>query len=196
MVMRTMEEEVRRVEERAHLVQIDNDNIRAELEEEKERRQHETNSRQQSYSTAKPEEESEVQHSAGEDSDWEETSSEAAGPTFHSQPPSSRPSISCPQPARQSVVQSAAQLDDDVTMRQMLEMIQQLSQQIAAIRLQSVQPKREHRLDKAVSEAEAAVYGPGNVWRQYEPLMFSPVQPIVFHRKTHYSHYDVNKWGR
>ena len=198
MVMKRMQEEVKGMEERARMVQTENDTIRAELEQEKERREREKTTNEQIDRAITTSAVSTEQQSAADDDDWDERQSEAAAlPVFHSQPPSSRPSITCPHPTRQSDPKvSAAPVDDDITTQQMLDVIQQLSQQIAAIRLQSAQHNQEHKQDKQVGEAEAIVYGPGHVWREYQPLCFTAVQPIVFHRKCHYTHYDVSEWGR
>jgi len=196
-VMRRMEEEVRRMEERARMVASENDRLRAELETEAARTQQQRATEADSSGVLKAEEESREQDSGSEDDEWEESASETALPIFHSQPPSSRPSFSCPLPTRQAAAKPSAQLNDDAAIRQMLDVVRQLSEQIAAIRRHSALPKRAGRGQyKKESVAEAVVYGPGRVWREYEPLVFSAVQPIVFHRSRHYTHYDVAEWGR
>ena len=197
-VMRRMEEEVKRMEERTHTVEVDNDRIKAELATEKERREQEARNVAEIEHITKLQEESKEQHIVPGQGHWDETENEASIPIFHSEPPSSRPSISCPLPTRQSAVQVAPHPGDDEVLRQMLDVIQQLKEQIAAIRLSTVEQKLEleSKQPRAVSETEAVIYGPGHVWREYEPLMFCAVQPIVFHRTRHYTHYDVSEWGR
>ena len=183
MVMRRMEEELRRMEDRARTIQHDNDRIRAELA--------------QAHAN-KTEEESKEQYVLHEDEQADEAGSEQRGPVFHSQPPSSRPSISCPLPAARSPAGHAtAPEDDDAATRQLLDVVQQLSEQIAALRAQST-PRRTRASGQHewAGERAAQSYGPGRVWREYEPLQFSAVQPIVFHRERHYTHYDVKEWGR
>ena len=195
-VMRRMEEEVRRMEERATRMEVENHRIKVELDTERAAREHDSRVIEESPLRATVQEESKQQSVAVDEEEWDDSENEpAAVPIFHSEPPSSRPSICCPQPTRQSSAQPA-QREDDVTVQQMLAVIQQLSQQIAAIRLHTEEDKRDSKQLKQASEAKTAVYGPGRVWREYEPLMFSAVHPIVFHRTRHYTHYDVNEWGR
>ena len=201
MVMRRMEEEVRRMEDRARTIQQDNDRIRAELEaqtaEKQARSEVDSHSELDHGHATKTEEESKEQYVLHEDEEANEAASEAAGPVFHSQPPSSRPSISCPVPASRSPARHATKPEDDAATRQLLDVVQQLSQQIAVLRAQST-PRRAwaSRQHELAGKQEAQVYGPGRVWREYEPLQFTAVQPIVFHRKQHYTHYDVKEWGR
>ena len=203
-VMRRMEEEVRRVEERANLIEEEKNRVEVELAVEKEGREHDRkNQEQAAQHWAIEEAQVENQQSNAEVDEWDEHESEQAAetaPVFHSQPPSSRPSISCPQPIRQASIQPSMQASDEPAIEQLLDTVQQLRQQIAVIRQQTAQHSQFSSSNQYHDASEAVVpvtvHGPGSVWRQYQPLAFRAVQPIVFHRTQHYSHYDVREWGR